>query len=222
LRLLLEGVRRPLARFELAIDVALERAATVLFGPSGSGKTALLELIAGLATPRAGRISLDGEPLVDVERHLVLPARRRRVGYVPQDGALFPHLSVAENLEYALLARRVADRASLARAIEALELQPLLARSVANLSGGERRRVAIGRALVATPRLLLLDEPLAGLDRRRAARALDDVRRVHRELGVPLVYVTHQRDEALEIGEEALVLDEGRLVARGAPADVLD
>jgi molybdate transport system ATP-binding protein len=222
MKLELAGLRRPLADFELAVDAALERPATVLFGPSGAGKTALLELIAGLERPSAGRIVLDGRALFDAGRGIDLPARARGVGYVPQDGALFPHLSVAANLEYALAARRLTDRATLERAIAALELASLLERSPRTLSGGERRRVALGRALVAAPALLLLDEPLAGLDRRRAERALADIRRVHAELGVPLLYVTHQRAEALAIGDEALVLDQGRIVARGAPAAVLD
>jgi len=226
-RLLLDGVVRPLGPFDLAIDARVERRATVVVGPSGSGKTSLLETIAGLALPTAGRIVLDDRALDDVARGSHLPARARNVGYVPQDGALFPHRSVAWNLEFPERARRRdperrRDPDRRRRLIETLELQPLLDRDVGGLSGGERRRVALARALVGAPELLLLDEPLTGLDRRLAARALEEIRRPIEELDVPLLYVTHRAEEAIAIGEEALLLERGRIVAVGPPADILD
>jgi len=227
LRLLLSGVERPLGPFALAIDARIERRATVLFGPSGSGKTSLLETIAGLARPTAGRIVLDERTLDDVARRVHLPPRARNVGYVPQDGALFPHRSVAWNLEFPERARRAdptrrRDPDRRLRLIETLELAPLLGRDVGALSGGERRRVALARALVGAPDLLLLDEPLNGLDRRLAARALEEIRRPLEELDVPLLYVTHRAEEAIAIGEEALLVERGRIVATGRPEQILD
>ena len=227
MRLRLDGVVRPLGPFDLAVDARVERRATVVVGPSGSGKTSLLETIAGLARPTAGRIVLDERVLDDVARKVHLPARARNVGYVPQDGALFPHRSVAWNLEFPERARRRdperrRDPDRRRRLIETLELEPLLDRDVGALSGGERRRVALARALVGAPDLLLLDEPLTGLDRRLAVRALEEIRRPIEELDVPLLYVTHRAEEAVAIGEEALLLERGRIVAVGPPAEILD
>jgi molybdate transport system ATP-binding protein len=215
----------PLDRFELRVTARLGEAAAVV-GPSGAGKTALLESIAGLR-PARGRVAVGGTVLQDTARGFHLPPERRHLGYVPQEGALFPHLSVRANL---LFGERRAERRrgggeELGAVVEALDLGPLLGRYPRHLSGGERRRVALGRALLAGPRLLLLDEPTAGLDPERARRALaqirDQTRRVRGELGVPLLVVTHRPEEAAALAEEVLVLEEGRVRDAGPVREVL-
>ncbi len=212
----------PLDRFRLEVSARLGPAAAVL-GPSGAGKTTLLESIAGLR-PARGRVVVGGEVLQDSAARLRLPPESRRVGYVPQDGALFPHLSVRANL---LFGRRPAGGSSgdpgadLDEVVEALDLGALLERHPRHLSGGERRRVALGRALLARPRLLLLDEPTTGLDPERARRALSQVRRLRDLLRVPLLVVTHRADEAMALAEEVLLLDQGRPCDRGAVREVL-
>jgi molybdate transport system ATP-binding protein len=215
----------PLDRFELRVAARLGAAAAVV-GPSGAGKTALLESIAGLR-PAQGRVAVGGALLQDTARGFHLPPERRHLGYVPQEGALFPHLSVRANLLFGQPreARRKGGRGDLEAVVEALDLAPLLARSPRHLSGGERRRVALGRALLAGPRLLLLDEPTAGLDPERARRALaqirDQTRRVRGELGIPLLVVTHRPEEAAALAEEVLVLEEGRVRDAGPIREVL-
>ncbi len=229
----------PLDRFVLRVETELGGAAAIL-GPSGAGKTALLESIAGLR-PARGRVEVAGEVLQDTAsgRGLRLPPERRRLGYVPQDGALFPHLSVRSNLLFGCSrgggsrpgggyrrGRRSAEEVyevdeQLATVVAALDLEPLLDRSPRNLSGGERRRVALGRALLARPRLLLLDEPTTGLDPLRARKALARVRQVRRELGVPLLVVTHRADEAAALADEVVVLEDGRVRESGPVREVL-
>ncbi len=216
----------PLDRFRLEVSARLGPAAAVL-GPSGAGKTALLESIAGLR-PARGRVVVDGEVLQDSAARLRLPPERRRVGYVPQDGGLFPHLSVRANL---LFGRRAAGRSSgdpagdLAEVVEALDLGALLERHPRHLSGGERRRVALGRALLARPRLLLLDEPTTGLDPERARRALGQIREHVGDLrsgfAVPLLVVTHRPEEAAALAGEVLLLEDGRVRDSGATREVL-
>ncbi len=188
---------------EITLDVTLELNArtTALFGPSGAGKTTLLECIAGLRAPQRGRIELHGRDVTG------LPPRLRGIGYVPQDDALFPHLSVRQNVFYGA-------REAGSEAIEVLEIAPLLERSVKRLSGGERKRVALARALVTKPALLLLDEPLAGVDLALRGRVLEYLVRVRDELAVPTVYVTHHMDEAEAICEEVVMLDRGRVTGR--------
>jgi molybdate transport system ATP-binding protein len=208
----------PLDRFELRVAAELGPAAAVL-GPSGAGKTALLESIAGLR-PARGRVVVGGEVLQDTDRGgrgVRLPPERRRLGYVPQDGVLFPHLSVRDNLLFG--GRKGSPPFD--EMVAALDLAALLDRRPRHLSGGERRRVALGRALLAGPRLLLLDEPTAGLDPARARHALAQVRRLHEELGVPLLVVTHRSDEAAALASEALRLDRGAVRDAGATRDVL-
>ncbi|HXT50614.1 MAG TPA: ATP-binding cassette domain-containing protein [Thermoanaerobaculia bacterium] len=219
MKLELAGIRLPLQPFTLEVEATLTAAASGICGPSGAGKTSLLELIAGLRRPTAGRVSLDGETLTDIRsdaRGVVLPARHRRIGYVPQDGALFPHLSVRGNLLYG---RRDGDAP--AAVIEVLGLGPLLDRSIRQLSGGERRRVALGRALAAGPRLLLLDEPLSGLDSALRERVLEHLRMVRDELGVPMLYVSHDLTELAALCTQLLVIERGRVVAHGPAAELL-
>ena len=186
-----------------------------LFGPSGSGKTTLLETIAGLRTPSRGEIRIGGMTLFDSSRDIDLPPRDRHIGYVPQDVLLFPHLDVRSNLRYGA-------RTELESLVDILDIAPLLTRRVNNLSGGERQRVAIGRALMTKPALMLLDEPLAAVDRARREQILPYLLRIRRELHVPLIYVTHDRHELAQIADRVLVIEQGRLVSGGLPQQVLE
>jgi molybdate transport system ATP-binding protein len=208
-------------RFTFELDAELGAGVTGLFGPSGSGKTTLLELLAGLRRPTGGSLTLGGVLLADATRRLHLPPEQRHLGYVPQDAALFPHLTVAENLRYgaprAALAGPDAERFSEAHVCEVLGLAGLHAAAVGELSGGERQRVALARALLSHPRLLLLDEPLAGLDAARKATILPVLARLRDEFRLPIVYVSHSPEEIVALCDEVLVFAAGRLVARGAP-----
>ena len=290
MNLLLKDLSLPLAHFTLEANLELRGRITVLFGPSGSGKTSLLDLIAGLRRPASARIEIDGEVLTDTTRGILIPPHRRRIGYVPQDLALFPHLSVTQNLLYGkrdkgthpgtapepgavdslspalvplpsdgrgikgeslsergnlqrkgpltpslspsggervpegrVRGRARADAAppfSFEKIVALLELQPLLQRRVTDLSGGERQRVALGRALLSGPRLLLLDEPLASLDARLKAKILPCLTRIRDECGVPMLYVTHDRFEALTLADEMVVMAAGKVIQHGPLQDV--
>jgi molybdate transport system ATP-binding protein len=177
-----------------------------LFGPSGSGKTSLLEAIAGIRTPDEGEIRIGDRLLFSSAQRINIPARDRRIGYVPQDALLFPNMNVTENITYG---RRGGDFDSL---IDILDLRPLLDRRIHKLSGGEKQRVAIARALMTGPSILLLDEPLAGVDRERRDRILPYVLKIRRELHVPLIYVTHDAGELNSIADRVLRLSDGRVV----------
>lgn len=224
----------------LTLDVTLRQQAFVLqvresasvevlglFGPSGSGKTSLLETIAGIRTPDAGDIRIGDRRLFSSAGRINVPARDRHIGYVPQDALLFPHLDVRHNILYGSRAPALSERrgrSAVASRVEGLvailDLQPLLERRVQNLSGGEKQRVAIARALMTKPSILLLDEPLAGIDRERRERILPYVLRIRRELHVPLVYVTHDAGELTAIADRVLRLEAGRVAAAGPPAEV--
>jgi len=218
----LEGLRLKLAPFALELDAALSSHVTAVFGPSGAGKTSLLEAVAGLRPPERGRIVLSGRVLDDAAAGIRVPPRRRAVGYVTQDESLFPHLSVAGNLRYGA-GRGAARKAPLGedRIVETLGLALLLDRGPATLSGGERRRVALGRALLSAPEILLLDEPLSGLDRPLKERVLEHLLKVKAAFPLPILFVTHEAAEVEALADEVVVLEAGRLAARGAPADVL-
>lgn len=204
--------------FEL--DVAFETAATVtaLFGPSGSGKTSILQLIAGLVDPQSAKVVLDGTVLCDTAAGQVLPPSGRHVGCVFQDYLLFPHLTVEANLRYGWQRRgRDQQQVDFDRAVAVLELAPLLGRYPRNLSGGEGQRVALGRAIVSGPRLLLLDEPLAALDSALKTRILGYLERVIGEWGIPTLFVTHGQAEVRRLAEQVVVLQQGRLLTSGSP-----
>jgi molybdate transport system ATP-binding protein len=188
----------PLAEFTLEVSLTLDARTTALYGPSGAGKTTLLELIAGLRKPQSGRIELNDRDLTHVA------PRHRRIGYVPQDDALFPHLSVRQNVLYGA-------RATNDDVIAVLEIAPLLDRSVKRLSGGERKRVALARALLTQPEMLLLDEPLAGVDIALRDRVLGYLARIRDEFGVPTIYVTHHMEEVDALCEKIVLLDRGRV-----------
>jgi molybdate transport system ATP-binding protein len=209
------------AEFRLEAELAWDERVVVVFGPSGSGKSTLFEILLGLH-PRAARlVSLGGVLLDDAERGLHLPPEQRGLGWVPQDALLLPHLRVSENLRLGAARGREGGARALERAIEVLELGPLLGRRPDELSGGEQQRVAIARAVASGPRALLLDEPLASLDVGLRARALRHLLRLRDELRLAILYVTHDPDEALLVGERVIVLHRGKVVATGPPREVL-
>jgi molybdate transport system ATP-binding protein len=214
----------PLAQFPLAVDLTTEQRITGIFGPSGSGKTSLLHCIAGLKRKARGRIAVDGEVWLDTEQGIYLPPERRAVGYVPQDGLLFPHRNVRGNL-LAGAARARQNGWNVDETLETvcslLEIGHLLDREVATLSGGEHQRVALGRAICSGPRLLLLDEPLASLDRPLRQRVLPFLKRVRDELALPMLLVTHDIAEVQALCDEVVFLRDGVLVAHGAVEEVL-
>ena len=197
--------------FTLDISVRLDRPVTALFGPSGAGKTTVLDAIAGLRTPASGSITINNRVLFDSAAGVNVATHRRHVGYVAQDVALFPHMSVRRNVLYG---RREGQKLLLPAVARMLEIEGLLDRRVPQLSGGERQRVALARALMSAPELLLLDEPLAAVDIERRRRILPYLERVRDELRVPIIYVTHDRSEASQLADEVIVLSEGRLVER--------
>jgi molybdate transport system ATP-binding protein len=205
-------VEHRLGDFRLAVAFVAPDGVTALFGPSGSGKTTLVNIIAGLIRPQRGRVAIDGTVLVDRARGLWLPPHRRRIGYVFQDGRLFPHLTVRQNLLYGRhFTPRAERRASLEAVVELLGIAPLLQRRPASLSGGEKQRVAIGRALLADPRLLLMDEPLAGLDEARRDEILPYIERLRDRSGLPIVYVSHAASEVRQLASTVVRLEAGRL-----------
>jgi molybdate transport system ATP-binding protein len=196
---------------------------TALFGRSGSGKTTLVDIVGGLVRPDRGRIAVDGQVLVDTERGVFVPRHRRRVGYVFQDSRLFPHLSVRRNLLYGRWFNREPDRAAtdLGPVIELLGIGHLLERKPASLSGGEKQRVAIGRALLAHPQVLLMDEPLASLDEARRGEILPYIERLRDEIGLPILYVSHSVAEVARLATTVVILTEGKVAAVGPVADIL-
>jgi len=212
-------LRRP--GFTLEVSAGWDARVTVLFGSSGSGKSTLFECVLGLEPRARARVRLAGEWLEDPARGLRLPLHRRGLGWMPQDPTLFPHLRVAANLAFGRRRAGAEGARWLARAVEVLEIGDLLGRRVDELSGGERQRVALARALASGPRALLLDEPLSSLDVALRARVLPHLLRVRDELGLPMLVITHDPDEALLLGELVLVLDRGRVVAQGPPREVL-
>ncbi len=213
--------------FDLEVEQAIPAAGvTAVFGPSGSGKTTLLRAVLGFEPGATGRIALGGEAWLDSERGVLTPPYRRPVGCTFQDGRLFPHLDVAGNLRYA--DRRSAPASDAAVSItsddvvDALDLGPLLDRRPHTLSGGERQRAALGRALLSRPRLLLLDEPLSALDRRRKAEILPYLLALHPRFGIPTLYVSHAVDEVALLADRILVLADGRVQAFGGTVEVLE
>ncbi len=203
----------PLPRFTLRVRTELPGGVTAVMGPSGSGKTSLLEAIAGLRRGASGTVAVAGEWLLDTSRGVALPPEKRHVGYVPQDSALFPHLTVLGNVRFGARA----DAAAVDAAVDTLELRPLLERRPRSLSGGERQRVALARALATRPRLLLLDEPLAALDVSLRERVLPWLLRVRDAWSLPCLYVTHNVGEALAAASRLIVLRDGQVDTEGEP-----
>ena len=211
-----------LGAFALDAAFGTDGALTALFGRSGSGKTTVLNLIAGLARPDSGRIAVGGRVLYDSLGGVALAAHRRRVGYVFQEGRLLPHLTVRQNLLYGSLFNRAQTRVvGFGQAVALLGLEALLERRPAALSGGEKQRVAIGRALLSNPEVLLLDEPLASLDTPRKAEILYYIERLRDEVRVPIVYVSHSLDEVVRLADSVVLLSAGKVLASGSVRDLM-
>ena len=208
--------------FELQVELAVAAGFTILFGASGAGKTTLLDCIAGLQTPDDGAIAIGGATLFDSKSRVNLAPSRRSVAYLLQSLALFPHMTVEQNVQYGLASLKKSDRdARSGEVLESFRISSLVKRRPSEISAGERQRVALARALVTRPRVLLLDEPLTALDAVTKARILDDLRAWNRRHRIPILYVTHDREEVFALGESAIVLEEGRILAQGSPHEVL-
>jgi molybdate transport system ATP-binding protein len=205
--------------FLLEADIACGPGITILFGASGAGKTTLLDCVAGLATPESGKIVVGERVFFDGDRGTNLPAQQRGVGYVLQDLALFPHLSAEENIGYGLRGKERKTRTD--EILESFRIAHLRGRKPREISGGERQRVALARALVIDPCVLLLDEPLAALDAPTKSKMIDDLRAWNQSHGIPILYVTHSREEVFALGERVVVLEEGKIVAQGTPHEVM-
>ena len=215
-------VQHAFAGFDLDVDADLPAGVSVLFGPSGSGKTTVINAVAGLIRPDQGRIVVDGWVLTDTASRRHIAPHRRRIGYIFQDARLFPHLSVRQNLAYGRwFAPRDAQATSMDRTVEMLGIGHLLSRRPATLSGGEKQRVAIGRALLSGPRLILADEPLAALDEARKAEILPYFERLRDEVAVPILYVSHASAEVARLATTVVALRAGRVIACGPPGQVL-
>ena len=215
-------IEQQLGAFHLAVKFAAEAPIVGLFGRSGAGKTSVINAIAGINRPARGHIRIDDVTLFDAQERIDLPSEERRIGYVFQDALLFPHLDVESNLLYGQRLRRPADRViGEARVVDLLGLRDLLRRKPRNLSGGEKQRVAIGRALLAQPRILLMDEPLAALDVPRKTEILDYIERLRDELNIPIIYVSHSVPEIARLADTVVVLSEGRCLAVGDVDDVM-
>ncbi|MDQ0321501.1 molybdate transport system ATP-binding protein [Pararhizobium capsulatum DSM 1112] len=219
---LIVEARHQLGQFSLDASFTSEGGVTALFGRSGSGKTSLLRIIAGLTAPQQGQVTLDDDVLVDTDARRFVPCHRRRFGYVFQEARLFPHLTVRKNLGYGRwFAPKSTCGEDFARIVDLLGIEALLERRPSNLSGGEKQRVAIGRALLSTPRLLLMDEPLAALDEERKAEILPYLERLRDETSVPIVYVSHSVAEVARLADHVVVMEAGKVRAFGTAADIL-
>lgn len=209
-------------QFNLQAELNIDRRVTGLFGPSGSGKSTLLNMLSGLVRPDSGRILIDGVPLFDSVSGIDVAVHRRRVGLVFQDSRLFPHLTVKDNLEYGLkYLNKTQKMFSLSSIVELLELERLLAQKPHQLSGGEKQRVALGRALLSSPQLLLMDEPLASLDNRLKNQILPFLKRVTDEIQIPMIYVSHAINEILHLTPNIAFIEDGKILAHGNFHEVL-
>ncbi|MGH6684422.1 MAG: molybdenum ABC transporter ATP-binding protein [Pseudolabrys sp.] len=214
--MLFVDVEKKLGEFSLSVKFEGEGGVTALFGPSGSGKTSIANMVAGLIKPDRGQIRIDKEVAYDSAENIDVPVHRRRVGYVFQDGRLFPHLSVVRNLEYGRwMGGLNRDDGQFKRVTELLDIGPLLNRRPGALSGGERQRVALGRALLMKPHLLLLDEPLASLDATRKREIMPYFLRLRDETRLPMIYVSHDPAEVKALASRVVMLDAGKVVAAG-------
>jgi molybdate transport system ATP-binding protein len=219
------SVRVRQQRSDFLLDVAFEGGSgvTALFGPSGSGKTTILNIIAGTLRPDTGSVAVSGHVLTDVQKHIFVPCHRRRVGFVFQDAQLFPHLTVEQNIKFGRWFISTDNGGPpLDVVIRELGIAGLLKRRPATLSGGEKQRVALARALLSSPRILLMDEPLSGVDDARRNEIMGLIERVRDEFRIPIVYVTHTRDEVRRLATRVIRLEAGRVVAVGNAAELPD
>ena len=218
---LLVDVQHQQGSFRLEVAFESGGRLTAIFGASGSGKTTLVNVIAGLVKPQHARIVIDGNVLTDTDRGVAIPPHRRRIGYVFQDARLFPHLTVAGNLGFGEWFTPKQERyAARGQILDLLGIGHLLTRKPRDLSGGEKQRVAIGRALLASPRLLLMDEPLASLDQKRKDEIMPYLERLRDEIRIPIVYVSHSVAEVMRLASDIAVLSEGRLSAFGPAGEI--
>jgi molybdate transport system ATP-binding protein len=209
-------------QFSLDVQFEAPHGFTILFGPSGAGKTTLLNCVAGLECPDAGRIAIGERVLFDFEAKVGVPVVQRNIGYVLQDLALFPHLTIEQNTEYGLTRLpRPIRKQRVASMLEEFRIEHLGSRRPAEISGGERQRAALARSLVTDPCMLLLDEPLAALDAATKSKILDDLRHWNEVHEIPILYVTHSREEVTALGERVVVIENGRIIATGTPHEVL-
>jgi len=214
------NIGKQLGDLSLAIDAQLPMSGiTAIFGRSGAGKTSLINILGGLSTPDRGELTLKKEPLYDHARHINLPPEKRNIGYVFQEARLFPHYSVRGNLNYG---NKDKDPAHFDKVVKLLGLEPLLKRYPISLSGGEKQRVAIGRALLTRPKMLLMDEPLASLDLPRKRELIPYLTNLASNLAIPIIYVSHSLDEILQLAQHMLVLDQGKVIATGPLQQVWD
>jgi molybdate transport system ATP-binding protein len=215
-------VEHRVGKLELAIEFEADARVTALFGRSGAGKTSLINIIAGLTRPTRGRIEIDGRVLFDSAARIDVPVHERRIGYVFQEGRLFPHLTVRRNLLYGHdLVRRSEHFVPLERIVRLLGLDELLERRPGDLSGGEKQRVAIGRALLSSPKVLLLDEPLASLDAHRRDEVLQYIELMRDEISIPIIYVSHAVEEVVRLADAVVLLSAGKVAAIGSVEDVM-
>lgn len=221
MNLQLRKITLPLADFTLRIDLEIRAPRTAIFGPSGAGKTSLLEIIAGWRTAERGVVSFNGALFSDAETARQTPPRDRRVGYVPQDDTLFPHLSVRSNVLYGRRDNFTETRSMLDEVAGFLQISHLLSRDVSELSRGEKQRVTLARTLLAEPRLLLLDEPLTGIDAKLKSAIAEQLAALYDRFQVPMLYVTHDASEARHICDEVLMIEMGEITARGKPSELL-
>ncbi len=219
MKLLLKQIRLPLAEFPLELNVEIEGQVIGLFGISGSGKTSLLDLIAGLRQPHSATIALDKTVLTDTTCGCSVSPHRRNIGYVPQDGALFPHFSVRHNVLYGAQGKSPLGF-SLKHVTEVLGIHSLMERSIQDLSGGEKQRVALARALLSHPQLLLLDEPLASLDGALKEKSLSLLQAVRSEFSVPMIYVSHSAEEVFSLSDSVIVLERGKVIRHGKTQEI--
>ena len=222
-RVRMERLREVAPPFVLEVDIDVAPGITILFGPSAAGKSTLLDCIAGLARPDSGRIVAGEEVFFDSEARVNLPSQARRIAYVFQSLALFPHMTAEQNVAYGLNGLpREARSARVAEILKAFRVSKLRARKPAELSGGERQRIALARSLVTQPDVLLLDEPLTGLDAGLKTAIVEDLRAWNAARRIPILYVTHSREEVDALGERVVAMDRGRVVGEGTPMEVLE
>jgi len=217
-------LQNSLGEFSLNANFYCDEGITALFGKSGAGKTSIVQLIAGLIEPDEGKIVIDDEIVFDKEKHINLPTEDRRVGYVFQESRLFPHMTVRKNLNFGMRRRHHAgyDTLPFDDVVTILGISNLLERGTYSLSGGERQRVALGRALLSGPRLLLMDEPLAALDIERRWEIIPFIENIHHQFNIPVIYVTHSVDEILQLADNMVLLNEGRVMAAGSIESIMN